>query len=112
MSQRSNEIGEFYIIVTALHTHVATGARPYCLVHGAAAILSQRFLYYAPRVELVIIASHRTNHGAFTAIQAETYLGIAYGILQIEHLTIRLSKYPVKSVTQRQYLRLAWSLQL
>ena len=83
--QGSDEIREFYVVVTPFRAHIAIDAGPYCLVCRAMAILSQYFLYYTARVKLRIIVSHGANHGAFPTVKAETDPGIDYSVLQIQH---------------------------
>jgi hypothetical protein len=81
VSQEPNEIGEFYIIVASFYTHITTDAGPYCIADRATTIQSQHLLYYTAGIKLCIVTSHRTNHGAFTTIQAEAHPGIAYDAL-------------------------------
>lgn len=98
MSQERNEIGESHTIVATLHTHPTTDARPDSLVDGAAGIMPQGCLYYEARVEVRIVPSHRTNYSTFATIKAETYLGIVYDALKIEHLDMCLPQYKVKNL--------------
>jgi hypothetical protein len=101
ISQERNEISEFHTVVATLHTHPATDARPDSFVHRAAGIIPQGCLYYEARVEVRIVPGHRTNYSTFATIKAETYLGIVYDGLKIEHSDMCLLESQVKNLTTR-----------
>ena len=77
VSQCSDKIGKFDIIITALYTHIAVYARPDFLAYRALTILAhQYFLHYEARIKLLVIFGDGANHRALATIQAETNLGL------------------------------------
>ena len=83
-SQGIYKLGESHAVIAALYTHIATDARPDCLILLVTAVPSEPSLYYQTGIKVRLTLGYRADGCTLATVETQACSGILCFSVYIE----------------------------